>query len=299
MKPITIRMLTGVNAGRARTFEQAHLTFGRDANNDIVVEVPLASRRHGELVCGDDDVWYVVNQSANGSTLNGKKLKKQTALKTGDVIGVGGEKMFDVEIIEPQPTAGEPAPVQKPTEPEKPKMSGKNKLYIGIGIYFFAMMIVLFAATQLIDRDGRGGSGKVPELSEEQIAAEIVAEREKPYNMREANKALELARQRNQLADREVGALYEAHKNFKLAHAYSNGELFADGMVFREFKKAETDLIEQVTKTYALGYAQLRSKQWDEAEATLRKLLQIYPDTNSRIHDNVLQQLRIARSHGM
>lgn len=299
MKPITIRMLTGVSAGRARTFQQGHLTFGRDAGNDVVVEVPLASRQHGELVCGDDDTWYIVNQSSNGCTLNGKKIKKQTALKTGDVVGVGSEKMFDVEIIQPQPSAAEPVPAPKPTEPEKPKMSGKNKLYIGIGIYFFAMMIVLFAATQLIDRGGKGSGARVPELSQQQIAAEIVAELDRPYNMRDANQALELARQRNQLADREIGALYEAVKNFKLAHAFSNGELFADGMVFREFKKAETDLVEQVTKTYALGYAQLRSKQWDQAESTLRKLIQIYPDTNSRIHANVLQQLRVARSRGI
>jgi len=215
------------------------------------------------------------------------------------VVGVGSEKMFDVEIIEPQPSAAEPVPAAKPTEPEKPKMSGKNKLYIGIGIYFFAMMIVLFAATQLIDRGGKGSGARVPELSQQQIAAEIVAELDRPYNMRDANQALELARQRNQLADREIGALYEAVKNFKLAHAFSNGELFADGMVFREFKKAEADLVEQVTKTYALGYAQLRSKQWDQAESTLRKLIQIYPDTNSRIHANVLQQLRVARSRGM
>jgi len=304
MRPITITLLQGINAGRARTFEQPHITFGRDASNDVVVEVSLASRQHGELIFSEDQ-WAVVNNSTNGTTVNGKKVgKKQVALKAGDTIGVGGQKMFDVDIAQPEPTADQQAAPQQPgaapAEPDKPHMSGKSKLWMGVGIYFMVMMIILFAASQLIDRSGNGGGQVVPELTSEQIAAEITEPVEKPYVMRDATEALKTARQRYQLAEsgRDISALYEAYRNFQLAHAYSNGELFTDGLIFREYKTCEQELVDLVTNTYSLGYAQIRSKQWKEAEQTLQKLLQIYPDNGSRIHSNVIQQLRLARSRG-
>lgn len=303
MKPITIQMLHGANAGRARAFEQPHITFGRDPQNDVVVEVPLASRRHGELIFDADvEKWQIVNHSANGTTVNGKKVgKKPASLKSGDTLGVGGEKMFDVEIAEPAPaTDAAPQPTARqamPTDP--PKSRNKNKLWVGLGIYFFVMVIVLFAAFQFVDRSGGRNGSTVPELTADQIAEEITEPIDRPYNMREASVALETARQRYELVERDASALYEAYRNFKLAYAYSDGELFSDGLVFREYKKCEQDLVDMVTQTYSLGYAQLRSKQWAEAEQTLRKLLQIYPDNDSRIHRNVIRQLRLARSRGM
>jgi len=302
MKPITIQMLHGVNAGRARAFEQSPIAFGRDPSNDVVVEVPLASRQHGELVFDEDqDRWLAINHSANGTTVNGKRVaRKPIALKSGDTVGVGGEKMFEVEIAEPAPAPAAATPSEsRPAEPDKPKMTGKNKLWIGLGIYFFAMMIVIFIALQLVDRSDGGGGAAVPELTSQQIAAEITRTISRPQNMREASVALETARQRYELVERDASALFEAYRNFKLAYAYSNGELFTDGLVFREYKKSEQELIDLVTRTYALGYAQIRSKQWSEAEQTLRKLLQIYPDNDSRIHRNVIRQLRLARSRGM
>jgi len=304
MKPITIQMLHGANAGRARAFEQPHITFGRDPQNDVVVEVPLASRRHGELVFdADTEKWQVVNNSANGTTVNGKKVgKKPVTLKSGDTLGVGGEKMFDVAIAEPAPatTAAAPQPTAQQTTPsDQPTSGNKNKLWVGLGIYFFVMVIVLFAAFQFVDRSDGRGAGAVPELTADQIAAEITEPIERPYNMREASVALETARQRYELVERDASALFEAYRNFKLAYAYSDGELFSDGLVFREYKKCEQDLIDMVTQTYSLGYAQLRSKQWAEAEQTLRKLLRVYPDNDSRIHRNVIRQLRLARSRGM
>ena len=54
-------------------FVDAPITFGRAPTQSVVIDTPLASREHGELVV-EGDRWCVVNRSSNGTTVNGKKI---------------------------------------------------------------------------------------------------------------------------------------------------------------------------------------------------------------------------------
>ncbi|GAA4840741.1 hypothetical protein GCM10023201_33550 [Actinomycetospora corticicola] len=70
---------------RART---ARISIGRDERNDVVVEDLLASRRHAELLRRGDR-WLLVDLgSANGTFVNGRRVRTR-AIGPGDVVAIG------------------------------------------------------------------------------------------------------------------------------------------------------------------------------------------------------------------
>jgi len=310
MSPIQIRALCGAAAGRTRRFEQAELTFGRNADNLIVVESPHASRHHGTLLW-NGQTWVVENASPNGTTVNNRGIgDRQTPLKSGDVVGVGGEALFDVQI---EPAAAEPAAATpEQTQPQSegsgaapaPDQAARQKqsfaLWFGIIGTLAGVVILLIAVVKpLGDPNGANGSvGGPPELTVEEIRAEITKPLDLPYNEREAEQALKRARREYQrsVTQPDSDALYQAYHHYKKAYAQSNGELFQEGLVYREFKRCEEELVNKVVELYQRGYNQLGANQWKRAERTFRKLTDIYRDTQSRIFKNATDQLRAAQA---
>lgn len=304
MNPIQIRMLCGAANGRVRVFEEPELSFGRTADNTIVIESAHASRQHGALVF-DEDGWHVLNASANGTTVNGKAVgKKKRVLKNGDVIGVAGRALFAVDIL-PTPATEEPAapfaqsaftsgPQTSGVSPARPK---RSKLWMGLGGYFAAIVVLFLILLLVTGGDKDVGTGVVPPLSREQIAASITKPISPGKDERLVRQSLQTARERYQRAETETQALYDAYIHFKRAGAYSGGAVFDDGLVYREYKKCEEELIERVSQTYAEGYKQLRAGQWQQATVTFGQLLRMYPEAQSEVYRNTTQQLAAARSH--
>lgn len=69
------------------------LTIGREASSDIVVNDPIVSRHHADLV-RDGQNWSIIDAgSANGTSVNGSGVR-QTALQPGDCIEIG-----DTELV--------------------------------------------------------------------------------------------------------------------------------------------------------------------------------------------------------
>lgn len=65
-------------------------TIGRDASNDICVDLPFISRQHARLTRGDKG-WSVSDLgSRNGTHINGHIIEGETLLRNGDQIKVGG-----------------------------------------------------------------------------------------------------------------------------------------------------------------------------------------------------------------
>jgi hypothetical protein len=85
------------------------LTVGRDSANDLVIDHPLASRRHARLE--HDDQGYFVRdlESTNGTYVNGTKIEGARQLHNQDTIWVA-----DVELIfsDPQATQKGPLPIE-------------------------------------------------------------------------------------------------------------------------------------------------------------------------------------------
>lgn len=66
-------------------------TFGRKADNDVVISDPYVSGRHGVIEVGDDGVFLTDIGSTNGTMLNDAKLapNMRTAMRDRDVIILG------------------------------------------------------------------------------------------------------------------------------------------------------------------------------------------------------------------
>jgi pSer/pThr/pTyr-binding forkhead associated (FHA) protein len=113
--------LTALSDGRAYPIPTAGLLIGRQADCDVVLASPRASRRHARVVPGPDG-YALLDDSANGVVVNGVRVDKRIVLKQGDIIGIG-EAAFrfssDAEGSEPDRSmfAGAPAP-PRPTAPE-------------------------------------------------------------------------------------------------------------------------------------------------------------------------------------
>ena len=67
--------------------------IGRSKSNDIVVDIPTASRNHAVLTRYDDGSWTITDAgSRDGTYVNGEPVRI-CALQDGDVITIGGIKM--------------------------------------------------------------------------------------------------------------------------------------------------------------------------------------------------------------
>ena len=300
MIPIQIHMLEGTHAGRARLFDEPQLAFGRTADNHIVIDIPEASRHHGALVL-DTDHWTVVNNSPNGTTVNGKKLsKKNAAIKTGDQIGVGKTRFFSVEIMTPHQPA--PAAAQTGVTTERQATSGRSKLWIGIGIYFVVMLVGFVVLSQLAGDGPKNKLAPAPYLTPEQIEAEITAAMTLSPSDRDAQEALKKALTQYQQVEVDIAARYNAYHQFKRADAFSQGSLFNDpndaqaAKNYRLYKNCERDLVDAITEQYRSGYNFLRAGQSEQAERAFRKLQAMYPNHSSDVYRNVTRQIKVARS---
>lgn len=85
------------------------VSIGRDSSNDIVIDHPLASRRHARLE--QDENGYIVRDldSTNGTYVNGERISAACLLHNQDTIWVA-----DVEIIfnDPEATQKGPLPLE-------------------------------------------------------------------------------------------------------------------------------------------------------------------------------------------
>jgi pSer/pThr/pTyr-binding forkhead associated (FHA) protein len=86
------------------TFSIQHLaTIGRDPACDVVLAAPSVSRRHARIFYEGGHFWIKDLDSANGSQINGKKLKLQM-LSDGDKISFGEVKaVFRAKARTPGP----------------------------------------------------------------------------------------------------------------------------------------------------------------------------------------------------
>ena len=97
-----IRVLGGPRKGREIALTQGSLTIGRLAENDIVVDDRLASRRHAQLLMEHGRYEIRDCGSRNGTFVNGERISESHALRDGDEIQIGLE--FKGLYIDPEAT---------------------------------------------------------------------------------------------------------------------------------------------------------------------------------------------------
>jgi pSer/pThr/pTyr-binding forkhead associated (FHA) protein len=107
-------VLQGQRLDASYSISGPRLTMGRAENHDVVLFDPAASRQHAEIRANGSDYWVVDPGSANGTFVNGHRIR-ETRLKHGDRIRVGATE-FRFELV---PSAAVPAPDRAPVSPTR------------------------------------------------------------------------------------------------------------------------------------------------------------------------------------
>jgi len=88
--------------------------LGRDITNDIVINDREVSRHHLRFTRGADGYTIEDLGSTNGTFVNGKRVSGATALKNGDMVGLGETVTLQFEAG--RPGASVPPPAQQPQQ---------------------------------------------------------------------------------------------------------------------------------------------------------------------------------------
>lgn len=107
----------GVQAGKEFPLADSDITIGRELENNIVLDDVQVSRTHMKIYEKDGTLFIEDMKSTNGTVLNGKVLKKAQKLKNGDMITLGENNIFEVQI-----GAAEGAAEAQSAEPAKRKL---------------------------------------------------------------------------------------------------------------------------------------------------------------------------------
>lgn len=293
--PLTI--ITRIGGGRRQVIDGSPATFGRDASNTLVVGGQFTSRKHGTLVY-EDEQWQLTNQSPNGTQVNGKKVgRKPRALADRDVISVNDEVIFEVRI---EPAGESPAADTTGTAfDEAPAtasqgMSGRTKIWIGIGIYMVLICLLFVYLTTLREERAAAREHTQP-LTRQEIAAEIrAAVPVLEPNERAYREQLQAAKEMVNRLEANPDSLYEAYQHYARALALSGQRDLPDGLAQRQFLDIRQRLTDKVADTYSEAYERLRSNQFRSAIRGFQRVRDLYPDHTSRIHRNATLQRKIA-----
>ena len=160
-------VLSGHRLDPSYTLDQGRLTMGRSEGRDVVLFDPASSRRHCEIVRRDVDFWLIDGGSANGTHVNGLRVR-ECPLRSGDRIRIGTtEFRFDLPEGAPQKAKANTSPrdiaagvarMDRPTRIKAPRpaprRSGGLAAVVGslllLGVVFaFGLMVVIAAAVAL------------------------------------------------------------------------------------------------------------------------------------------------------
>jgi len=90
-RPLRCRLtfLNGLLAGRSFLLHQDVTTIGRTTGNDVLILDGTVSRNHARLIFHNGQ-WSIEDSgSSNGTQVNGQKVKRPRALRSGDQIRIG------------------------------------------------------------------------------------------------------------------------------------------------------------------------------------------------------------------
>lgn len=287
---IRIRIRVGPQAGLQVIHQESLITFGRSPDNKLVIPIPEISRHHGQLARSETG-WVFLSSSPNPTTLNGRKVEpgKPLVMNPGDVVAVGGVKLFDIQFTPTAPASATPADAPAQPDPSQRSISRRGRLWIGIGIYLLIMLVIFLVAASAA-RSKPGPALAAEPLTDQQITDEIHRPITQSLDERESARHLSEAQGLYPRTESSNDGLYQVHHHYKLAMAYS-GKAVLDGIDQLRFNEVEHKLIESIIRDYRNAYARLRSREWDGAEKAFFALAQAYPDSRSLIHQNIQKQL--------
>lgn len=285
---IRVDVTAGSTTGLSYHSEGDRLTFGRDADNDVRIDLPEVSRRHGELRRVKRR-WVLVNLSPNETRLDGRRVTNSPRkVGTAASVWVGGHEVMQVTEItaaashdgNTMPDEPAPAPIRS---------SKRRKLWIGLCAYLLAML-GLFVFLSTFRDTGPDRGVVVQELSADAIRQEVQQPVAKTQpNELVAREAITEARELYAQPGGRPDRLYRAYAAYRRAMAHTAGLSLPEPLDQRRYDMLEQELADGVVERYQRGYNLFRSRQHAEAAEVLSDLVAFYPDTDSRVFRNTQQ----------
>jgi pSer/pThr/pTyr-binding forkhead associated (FHA) protein len=121
---------TGTQQGKEILLSGDEVTIGRDPENSVVVEDVQISRHHLRIY-QDKQNWLIEDlKSTNGTTVNGKSLKKAQKLKHGDLVTMGEDSTFEV-VLKAEKSEEKPVDSSAKSEVNKKLKTKREKQRFG------------------------------------------------------------------------------------------------------------------------------------------------------------------------
>lgn len=96
--PLKLEIIAGPDSGKTKKFKGVRMVIGRTPGVDLLLTDQSVSRRHVELIYGDEGVVMKDCGSGNGTKVNGVKLAEKK-LEHGDEIAIGKTKIRFVDEL--------------------------------------------------------------------------------------------------------------------------------------------------------------------------------------------------------
>jgi pSer/pThr/pTyr-binding forkhead associated (FHA) protein/tetratricopeptide (TPR) repeat protein len=96
--PLKLEIISGPDAGKKKKFKGVRMVIGRTPGVDLLLSDQSVSRRHVELIYGDDGVLMKDCGSGNGTKVNGVKVAEKK-LEHGDEIAIGKTKIRFIDEL--------------------------------------------------------------------------------------------------------------------------------------------------------------------------------------------------------
>ena len=307
MIALQVEYLTGPNAGRKLLLRQSRISFGRSNDRTLPIDLPTASREHGEFVF-EQGRWQLVNHSHNGTRLGGRLVtKKPRPIKALAVIRIGDTDVLRVTPIadetdaaELASDAGAVAPIEQSGDHASATTSGggRGKLWIGIAVFWVVCFgLIAFALLNPTDTSSPApGSNLRKPLTADAISAYIhrPVHKQTP-DQRKADTALAQAHESYVLIDRRPDALYRAYEAYRHALTYLPGDALPDATDERQYFLLQKRLAEHVSEQYENACVLFSSRQYKAADEAFKQLRTFYPDSQSPVFLDATQREAAAR----
>ena len=122
---------TAGQSDRLLEFSGLETVIGRDPSSDCVVDFSAVSRHHAKIRRVAQGYTIEDLGSSNGTFLNERRLNQPTALRPGDLIGIGRAVTL---VFDPEPAVRQPTPTERPS-PSPPVPSSTPQLSVAVAGY--------------------------------------------------------------------------------------------------------------------------------------------------------------------
>lgn len=284
MNALQVHITAGPQAGARLQLSQSPVSFGRSPDNTLVIDLPVVSRQHGELVF-EDGQWVLVNRSANGTRLNRKRItKKPRPIADGASVVIGDEEVFRIYLTEAAaqavPEATQEDQPQQPSQAPGAGLKGRSRLWLFAAIWFGLMIglfVVLFAFFGDDGKDNTGPSNRIVLYANAEEVRDILKREPEREGYVASHYESHLANARDAY-DSNPRDLYEAYDSYRRAMRVMPEE--QDNLIgedLQRYNDVEEELAELIYEQYDRAYRAERAKQFQRAVDILDDLRDDFP----------------------